>query len=322
MRTSDFFSGLGGFSEGAIQAGADVRFAANHNDLACEYHLLNHPGVRVEQQDLQQCDMSDIESPDLLVASPCCQGWSTAGAPSRQGTGGNGFVDPKRATKRTELQRSTMWAVTAAAEVARPHAILIENVTEMLGWTLFPVWQMALETLGYAVETQVLNAADYGSASDRKRAIVTAVQGNVGLKLAKSWGAGREDGKRLRDCIDLSYEGKFWNTIESKPARTRELIRSRQASSGLREGILNNVGDGVRMRSFDDLSPTLTTQSGTQLMHVQGDRVRIINPGELASIMGWGDDVKLPANRKAASRLIGNAIPVELAQGICEQVNV
>ena len=125
----------------------------------------------------------------------------------------------------------------------------------------------------------------------------------------------------MTDCLDADeYEGNRWYEIDRKPTRTRDLIRTKQQESGLARGILNNVGDGVRMRSTDDLAPTLTTQSGTQLMLVDGDRVRILNPYELARIMGWRDgECHLPTARKDASRLVGNAIPVGLAEGIITQ---
>jgi site-specific DNA-cytosine methylase len=100
----------------------------------------------------------------------------------------------------------------------------------------------------------------------------------------------------------------------------QRLIRSRQERAGFRRGILNNVGDGVRLRPLADLSPTLTTKSGSQLMLVDGDRVRILNPLELARIMGWEDsEVALPHNRGVASVLIGNAVPVPLAAGVLAQ---
>jgi site-specific DNA-cytosine methylase len=139
------------------------------------------------------------------------------------------------------------------------------------------------------------------------------------IELAPTFGAGRANGRRLRDCLDPDdAPANRWFGIDDKPARTRALIRAKQAEGG-RRGILNNVSDGVRLRSVDDLAPTLTTKSGSQLMLVDHDRVRILNPRELARVHGVRDDAPLPAERGTASRLIGNMVPVELAAGVIAQ---
>lgn len=320
----DLFCGLGGWTAGAMRTGGiEVRAALNHNAQAIEAHSTAHPTVAHFAQDAAEFPfgtLREVVGGGFLLASPSCRDFSSAGRPAARGTGGNGSVDlAKLATMRTS-ERNTAWAVVSAIEELEPRTVLIENVREMYAWKLFPAWSQALEALGYTLRRHELNAADYGGATDRLRAFVTATRGPA-LELAPEWGAGRANGRRLRDCLDPDdHAGNRWADIESKPVQTRDLIRAKQRESGLRRGILNNVGDGVRMRTEDDLAPTLTTQSGTQLMLVDGDRVRILNPYELSRVMGWDDsELILPRQRKIASRLIGNAIPVELAQGISEQ---
>ena len=46
MRAIDLFAGAGGFTVGAIEAGAEVVWAANHWAEAVACHALNHPGRR------------------------------------------------------------------------------------------------------------------------------------------------------------------------------------------------------------------------------------------------------------------------------------
>ena len=91
MRAADLYSGLGGVTEGASQAGVEVTFAANHWPEAIKWHSLNHPTVHHECQDLAQMDMRIL--PDLtsgiLMAAPACQGYSECGQPAAHGTGGN-----------------------------------------------------------------------------------------------------------------------------------------------------------------------------------------------------------------------------------------
>jgi DNA (cytosine-5)-methyltransferase 1 len=316
MQAADFFSGLGGFTEGARQAGLEVTFACNHWAEACRWHEANHGG-RIEQQDLQQLDMRllpDLSS-GLLLASPACQGHSQNAQPARKGTGGSHPPDPTKATQRTILQRSTSWAVLAAAEEARPHTIIVENVPDFLRWTLYHSWRGALETLGYHVRDHVLNAANYGSAQDRNRAIITARLGTP-LRLEGQY---RTDDMwpLLGNCIDKSGPYHRWSTISSKSERMKTRMRKAQNEAGSL-CCWNNVSESSG-RPLDGLAPTLTTKSGSQLYLLDGGRCRILNPRELARIQSFPEHYKIPSNRELASKLIGNAIDVRMARGIVEQ---
>jgi DNA (cytosine-5)-methyltransferase 1 len=70
MRVIDLFAGLGGFSEGARQAGCEVVWAANHWQAAVDMHAANHPGTAHACQDLHQQDWTQVPAHDLLLASP------------------------------------------------------------------------------------------------------------------------------------------------------------------------------------------------------------------------------------------------------------
>lgn len=320
----DLFCGYGGWTEGAARsATVRVRVALNHDADAITWHRAAHPDVHHLQQDAADADFGALVTEvghGILLASPTCQQHSTCGQPARKGAGGNGTVNVAALMLKNRARRSTSHAVLVAAELLEPRVLIVENVVQFADWHMFPAWCGWLHGLGYETRVHRLNAADYGGATDRERLIVTASR--VGpIELTSSWGTGRANGRRLRDCIGADDQvDNRWCRIDDKPTRTRTLIRTKQRQAGRDRGVLNNVSDGVRLRSLDDLAPTLTTKSGGQLMLVDGDRVRMLNPSELASIMGWAHGIPLPASRTTASRLIGNAVPVELAAGVIAQV--
>lgn len=329
MKTSkisavDMFCGLGGWTTGAYRTGrVDVRVAVNHDEAAIEWHGAAHPSTEHIQQDVAEVDWHELRAQvggGLVIASPACQGFSEAGQPARKGTGGNGTVNIGALMGAHKGKRNTAMSVITAADVLEPEALVVENVERFLSWRLFGPWCGMLEALGYEVRTHVLNAADYGAAQDRTRAIITASRAGA-IELAPEWNGGRAQGMRLEDCLDPDGSAEHrWAPVESKPERTQRRIRDEQRKAGRARGILNNVSES-RLRPESDLSPTLTTQSGTQLMLVDGDRVRILNPRELARIQGWRDhECVLPKQRGVCSRLIGNAIPVQLAEGVLSQV--
>lgn len=313
---ADFFCGLGGASEGARQAGARIAFAANHWPEAIEFHQANHAEARHECQDLQQLDMTIL--PDLsggiLWAAPECQGHSMNSQPARKGTGGSHRPDPKRSQARTILQRSTAWAVVAAAEIARPRIILVENVPQILRWELFDAWAGCLGALGYQLRTQIIRADRYGSAQARSRCFITASLGRP-LELESSWGGERLS---LGDCLDLEERSEHrWSEISSKPERMRWRMRKAQEQAGPL-CVWNNVSESAG-RPLEGLAPTLTCGSGSQLYLLDGDRGRILNPRELARIQGFPEGYALPRQRSLAGKLIGNAIDVRVSKGITEQ---
>lgn len=110
MRAIDLFSGWGGFTLGAEQAGARVVWAANHWPVAVDVHARNHPHVAHVCQDLRQADWTQLPRFDLLLASPACQGHSRASQPRRR--------------QYHDEMRATAWAVVDCADVTDPLAIV------------------------------------------------------------------------------------------------------------------------------------------------------------------------------------------------------
>ena len=161
IRTIDLFSGVGGSSTAAINAGLDVVWAANHNPEAVRYHELNHPGVIHSCQDLHQTNWEEVPSYEFGMASPCCQGHTNA-------RGKEGPTHYK--------SRSTAWAVISSMEFHRPEIQLVENVPEFMKWPLFKQWASCIEALGYSLSLNVLDSADHGIPQNRSRLFIIATK--------------------------------------------------------------------------------------------------------------------------------------------------
>jgi len=178
---ADLFCGAGGTSTGLIQAceerGIELNLlAVNHWKTAVKTHELNHPGVRHLCADLNCVDPSKAVPGGRLhwlFASPECTHHSNA-------RGGKPCSDQSRAS---------VWHVIHWAERLWIDEILIENVREFLNWgpllkngrpdpkkkgVLFKSFVKQLEAMGYTVEWRILNAADYGEATTRRRLFIRA----------------------------------------------------------------------------------------------------------------------------------------------------
>ena len=161
----DYFCGMGGSSSGLVEAGFEIKVAANHWSRAIETHSANHPDTEHLCADIQQVDIRYLPKADLLWASPICTELSQAGGrkkPRDHDQPGlweeHGHV-PAEAFERT---RVTFWEVLRYAEVHNPPAVLVENVVEAADWHLLPTWLHGWETLGYRVQIVCVSAAHVG----------------------------------------------------------------------------------------------------------------------------------------------------------------
>lgn len=315
MIAIDYFAGLGGFTQGAITAGAQVALSANHNPDAVEWHKRNHPETYHLQQDVGELDPRALPDFDLFLASPCCQGFSPSGRP---GQSTQHRVNREKVLAKRQVARNTSFAVLNVADVRRPRRILVENVVEFLEWRGFPAWRAMLEAFGYNVETHQLLASDYGSPQERLRAIVTASLDQP-IKLAQTW-SGRPQ-RKIGDCLLKDDDPACrWVPLDSKSSSIQQRIARAKARAGDPHRFTWANVDSARARTEDQLFATLTTRSLSQLHLVDGDRVRRLEARELARAMSLPDSYLIPNTRKTADRLIGNMIDCSLSEGIVSQV--
>lgn len=294
MKAVDLFAGLGGFSEGARQAGLQVVWAANHWRLAVQYHAANHPQTRHCCQDLQQADFRDAPPHDVLLASPACQGHSRARGADKP------HHDPLRATA---------WAVVTCAEVHRPAAVVVENVVDFTRWALYPAWCAAMHALGYALAPHVLDAADHGVPQHRERLVIVATRSRHPLQLQLV----RRAHVPAREVIDFDSGG--WSRVADKVAATRSRVTNGRSAFGRRFVMpYYGSGSGLTGRSLDRPIGTVTTRARWAV--VDGDRMRMTTVRENKAFMGFPDHYLLPQAVTPALHLLGNAVPPRLAADV------
>lgn len=293
----DLFAGLGGFTEGARQAGVKVLWAANHWQAAVQYHSLNHSDVIHACQDLHQANWLHVPAHDILLASPSCQGHSRA----------RGTDKPHH-----DSARSTAWAVVSCAEVHRPLFCVVENVPEMLTWELYPTWEMAMRALGYSVSPHILDAADYGVPQNRKRAIIICTRSRAPFLLRHRLGPHRP----IEPYID--WDAPRWRTIDRKLARkTHARIAHGRKHHGERF-LICYYGNTLTSRALSRPVGTLTTKDRWAV--IDGDRMRMFNVQECRRAMGFPDSYQLPENSALAKHMLGNAVPPPMVREVLREI--
>ena len=291
MTAIDLFAGAGGFTLGAEAAGVRVVWAGNHWPVAVETHATNHPSAVHLCQDLHQANWAAVPPHDVLLASPCCQGHTRARGSDRP---------------HHDASRSTAWAVVSAAEFHRPALLVVENVPEFRDWVLFGAWRQALEALGYALAFHVLDAADFGVPQNRVRLFIVGARGGSApaLTFAPTPHVAAES------IID-------WATAPETPVRNLCPATRRRVRGGRVHGdrfVLPYYSSARGGRSLARPLGTVTTLDRWAL--VDGNRLRMLTVGEYRAAMGFPPGYKLPATRRTAIQLLGNAVVPPVATAI------
>lgn len=166
MRTISLFSGCGGMDVGASTAGADIIFANDIDQLACESlrQLSTHRNCHISCGDVANCD--EFPEADLVLAGYPCQSFSM---------GGN--RDPEQ-DERTQLYEH----LARCLNIVQPKYFIAENVSGLrsLQQGKFLNHQKAAFSVagryGYHLSIQLLNAKDYGIPQNRKRLFIVGVR--------------------------------------------------------------------------------------------------------------------------------------------------
>ncbi|WP_194918204.1 DNA cytosine methyltransferase [Catenulispora rubra] len=171
---TDIFCGAGGSSTGLVNAGMELKLAANHWERAIETHSANHPGAEHLCADMDHYDMRRLPDTDVLWASPICTEGSPSGGrkrrsrkspgiPGQEGIQELGYV-PQTGFERT---RATAYDILRATEVHRYKVVMYENVPEFAtDWELYSWWVQGFRVLGYRHVAVSVNAAHIGGAGN------------------------------------------------------------------------------------------------------------------------------------------------------------
>jgi DNA (cytosine-5)-methyltransferase 1 len=173
----DNFAGGGGASLGIRQAlGRDVDIAVNHDENAIVMHAANHP--RTEHL----CEsVWDVEPVKVCRGRPVLAAWFSPDCKH--------FSRAKGARPVNKNIRGLAWVAVRWAKTVRPRVIFLENVREFVDWGPLgpdnqPIPDRRGETfrrfagsflrLGYTLEWRILDAADFGAPTHRKRLFLVA----------------------------------------------------------------------------------------------------------------------------------------------------
>lgn len=302
----DLFCGFGGFSCGAEQTGLKVLFGADKWQPAVDVFQANHPEARVYAEDLLESDFKHYPRVNLLLASPSCKGLTRARGRERA---------------HHEQLRKTIWAPLRYAEVHKPDAMIIENVTEIEDWKVYPLVLAMLRHIGYHVDILHVDAADHGLPQNRVRWICIARLMPVwppNWKMRPLGSLAKQPHVSVRDFIQWDYPK--WSLLD-KPGRSEKI--KRQVRTGRKDLGTDcflfpyyGSGSGLTGRSLDRPCGTIVAQDIWAI--ARGEEMRMMQPTEAQAIMGFPESYKLLGTRRNKMRGLGNAVCPPIAKALVE----
>lgn len=299
----DLFCGAGGTSTGVNSARldgeqcAEVIACVNHDANAIASHASNHPEALHFTEDIRTLELSPlvehlescrIKNPDALTvlwASLECTNFSKA-------KGGK----PRDADSRTLAEHLFRYI-----EAIDPDYIQIENVEEFMSWgevdengkplstdkgRSYLRWVNNVKRYGYNFEHRILNAADYGAYTSRKRFF--GIFAKKGLPIvfpepthSKNGGAALFDTlhkwKPVREVLDLEDEGKSIfsrekplseKTLERIYAGLIKFVAGGKSAFMVKYNSVNQKTGKYVPPSLDSPCPTVATQGRLALASV------------------------------------------------------
>lgn len=329
----DMFCGAGGTSTGFLQAAAELGLnvklqAVNHWMTAIASHRQNHPGVR------HRCAGIDFLKPrdvlpqgrlNILIASPACTHFSVA-------RGGK----PSEEQYRSEAGELIEWMRDLDVEL-----LLLENVKEFEGWgplnkkgrpiqsrkgEFFRKFVADLRGLGYEVEWRILNSADYGAATIRRRLFLQARKDGKPFRWPKkthnkAGTNGLRQWRPAREIIDFSIPSQ--SIFDRKRPLAKNTLARIEAGIEKFWGewaepflVLLRGGGWARMaRDLDQPLPTISAQ-GQHFGLVQPEP--FVLPHRHA---GFNKTQQVRSSQQPLPTITGNSADLSIIQPFIAQVN-
>ncbi|WP_037551662.1 DNA cytosine methyltransferase [Sphingomonas sp. URHD0057] len=344
MRAIDLFCGAGGFSRGAHAAGFDVIAAFDKDPILTSSFKTNFPETKLVLADLSETPGGELfiaagGEVDLMFGGPPCQGFSSIGRRDKS--------DPRR---------TLLGHFFRLVAEAKPRAFVMENVQGLAFADALPELESAIGSLPtdyFLVKPLVLDAADFGAATSRKRMFVV---GYDPARCDSIWPDDFELAKSSPATVADAFSGLFnatklatddcndrWKippsvTLSDYAAalvapdgiftgnqRTRHTAKVSGRFSKLAPGKIDPVGRHPRL-TWNGQCPTLRAGTGADMGSYQSVRPihpeedRVITVREAARLQGFPDDHLFHPTIWHSFRMIGNSVSPIIAEAVLRVV--
>ena len=314
------FAGAGGMDLGFEKAGFEIVYANEYDKSIWETYEKNHK-TPLNHRDIRKIDSSELPDCDGIIGGPPCQSWSEAGSlKGINDSRGQLFFDFIRILK--DKKPKFFVAENVSGMMSKRHQEAVDNFIKLF------------EEAGYKMHIKLLNANDYNVPQDRLRVFYVGFRKDLSVKF--DFPMPNEYKPTLKDAIFDLKDTAIPATEKNKTNGENCKIPNHEYMTGSFSTIYMSRN---RVRNWDE--PSFTIQAGGRHapIHPQAPKMiqveknkRIFEPGkenlyrrlsvrECARIQTFPDDFIFYYNDVAtAYKMIGNAVPVNLAKAVAEQI--
>lgn len=341
----DIFSGAGGLSLGAENAGITIALAIEKDQSAAKTFARNHPHAQILCDDISTINPLNYvkTNPFIVFGGPPCQGFSLSNTKTRNENNKNNFL---------------FLEFVRFVQKLKPDWFLFENVE---GITTFNKGRTVLEIkecfkkIGYETSEEVLYASDYGVPQHRNRFFM------VGNRLGIDFSFPEKNVTKVnvRDAIadlpnlknganfaELPYK-KELNEVSSYARRMRrnskiaaqnfvsknmdyvieryKYIKHGENWKAIPDHLMTNYANVANCHSgiYKRLDPSLpsvviSNYRKNMLIHPYQDRGLSVR--EAARLQSFPDHFIFEGSLMHIQQQIGNAVPPLLAEAIFEKI--
>jgi DNA (cytosine-5)-methyltransferase 1 len=321
MKIASFFSGAGGLDRGFENAGFDVVWSNEYDKSIWETYEKNFPKSILDKRSITEIDPADLPGEiDGMIGGPPCQSWSEAGAL-------RGIED-----HRGQLFFNYIEMIRAK----RPKFFLAENVSGILAIRHRPAFVKILEgfaELGYNVSFSLLNANDYGVPQDRHRVIIVGYQEQYGKVFIPP--LPEKYKPLLKDAIKDLEKNVVPAADKNKTNSKQKFINHEFMTGGFSTIFLSRnrvrpwnkpsftIQAGGRHAPIHPQAPEMVSHGVNDKRFVEGKEhlYRRLSVRECARIQTFPDShIFYYSSVADGYKMIGNAVPVNFAQHLAEQI--
>ncbi len=291
----DLFAGIGGFHSASMCYGGKCVFASEIDNEAKNAYSANY-GI-MPHGDITTINADSIPNHDILFAGFPCQPFSIIG--NRLG-----FDD---------IRGTLFFEIAKILKAKKPQAFILENVKQLKthnkGKTLQTI-MMALEDIGYCVDSSVLNALDYGLPQKRERVIIVGFLSKSNLKKFNF-------PKKIK-MESLNKIIQADNEVDAKYFASSAIVNKRLSKHRSKHDLA--IWHENKSGNITSYPYSCTLRAGASYNYLLVNGVRRLTPREQLRLQGFPDSFKIVCNDSQTRKQAGNAVPVPVIKAVLKEV--
>lgn len=308
LKVVSLFSGAGLLDYAFIQEGFSIIYAIDYEKGAVETYKENI-GDHIRYQDITRVKKEELPHSPIIIGGPDCKAFSNANRTKRllnhpQNKMIKEYIECVKANKACQV-------------------FMMENVPPLLkaGNGTF-INEIESELKAFSITKKILNAADYGSAQARKRAIV------IGSRIGRILHPAIQRVKYMYKTVRQAFHG-LEKEVANQMDRTNHNEETIKRYDYVKQGSnWKDIPESVRPKvshhnAYRRLHPerpsiTLTNYRKSQIIHPFENRTLSVR--EAARLFDLPDDYHFKGGLSSKQQQLSNGVPISLGRAIAKEI--